>query len=327
MAYPLQHPGAKMQSAVVVHGPQGTGKNLFFEAYAKIYGEYAMVLNQGAIEDKFNADWSSRKLFILADEIVARQEMYHLKNQLKSFITGEWVRVNPKNLAAYRERNHMNLAFLSNEKQPVILENDDRRHCVLWTPEKLPAEYYDSVAEEIRNGGVAALYHYLLQRDLSAFRPWTKPPMTRAKQDLIDLGKDSVETFLEEWQSGDLGLPFCPCSSSRLYAAYQSWCRDVGERYPRSAKQFANHVDKLRGWQRTHKSVYDSFHFVPPARRVRVIIPSDVAMERMAANGWQKDRRRPADQTESEWMTGCVLDFEAAVSGRPNDQEDAAWGE
>ena len=46
LAYPLQHPGAKMATALVIHGPQGTGKNLFFEAYARIFGEYAAVIGQ-----------------------------------------------------------------------------------------------------------------------------------------------------------------------------------------------------------------------------------------------------------------------------------------
>ena len=32
LAYPIQHPGAKMRTALVLHGPQGTGKNMFFEA-------------------------------------------------------------------------------------------------------------------------------------------------------------------------------------------------------------------------------------------------------------------------------------------------------
>ena len=33
-AYPIQHPGAKMKSTLVIHGPQGTGKNMFFEAFS-----------------------------------------------------------------------------------------------------------------------------------------------------------------------------------------------------------------------------------------------------------------------------------------------------
>ena len=59
LAYPIQHPGAKMQTTIVVHGPQGTGKNMFFEAIMGIYGRYGRIIDQSAIEDKFN-DWASR---------------------------------------------------------------------------------------------------------------------------------------------------------------------------------------------------------------------------------------------------------------------------
>lgn len=115
LAYPIQHPGAKMKTAIVMHGPQGTGKNMFFEAVMQIYGRYGWVIDQSAIEDKFN-DWASRKLFLIADEVVARSEMFHIKNKLKSFVTGEQIRINPKNMAAYWEANHVNLVFLSNER-------------------------------------------------------------------------------------------------------------------------------------------------------------------------------------------------------------------
>lgn len=313
LAYPIQHPGAKMQSAVVVHGPQGTGKSRFFEAVAKIYGEYGILLNQGAIEDKFNSDWTSRKLFVLADEIVARQDMYHLKNQLKALITGDWVRVNPKNVAAYKERNHLNIVFLSNEKQPVILENDDRRHCVIWTPEKLDESYYASVSEEIDNGGIEALHHALLTLDLGDFKPWTKPPMTRAKRELIDLNKDSVEVFLDEWQAGYLDIPFCPCKSSSLYQAYSAWCRRTGERFPRNDRQFMAHVEKLPGWQRIVKKLYKNHHYSGQTHTFRIIVPSVKDMETSAKEGADM-RWSEASQTETQWMTDCVLAFENAMS-------------
>ena len=79
MAYPLQHPGAKMSTAVIMHGPQGTGKSTVFQALAQIYGDYATVLNQRGLEDKFNADWTDSKLFLLAEEVVNRAEMWHIR--------------------------------------------------------------------------------------------------------------------------------------------------------------------------------------------------------------------------------------------------------
>ncbi|UCG18188.1 MAG: hypothetical protein JSU84_06515 [Thiotrichales bacterium] len=309
VAYPIQHPGAKMQTAVVVHGPQGTGKSRFFEAVGRIYGEYSIVLNQGAIEDKFNSDWTSRKLFIIADEIVARQDMYHLKNQLKAFITGDWVRVNPKNLAAYKERNHMNLVFLSNEKQPVILENDDRRHCVIYTPQKLDESYYDLVSEEIENGGIEALHQFLLERDLTGFKPWTKPPMTESKQDLIDLGKDSIEIFIEQWQSGELGLPVCPAMGVDFYDAYQKWCKRTGE-YEQKERFMNNWIDKSSVLNRQRTNIYLSGNRVT----ARLIIPSDEFLVTALKNG-ANTVEKIEGEGESRYLSKSVTEFRQVKNG------------
>jgi hypothetical protein len=102
---------------------------------------------------------------ILAEEVVTRAEMWHIKNELKELVTGEWVRVNPKGIAAYRQRNQINIVFSSNEHQPLPIENDDRRHCVIWTPDPVGREFYEEVREEIANGGIEAFYHHLLNLD------------------------------------------------------------------------------------------------------------------------------------------------------------------
>jgi putative DNA primase/helicase len=246
IAYPIQHPGAKMKSTVVVHGPQGTGKNLFFEAVQKIYGEYGDVLDQSAVEDKFN-DWASRKLFMIADEVVARSDVYHIKNKLKALITGDRIRINPKNFAAYWERNHLNLVFLSNETMPVVLEEDDRRHCVIWTPEKERPEYYAAVMAEIADGGIAALHHYLLHLDLGDFGPATLPPLTAAKAELIGLGLDSPLRFFDDLIVGDIpGLDAMPGLATDWYAAYKKWCADSGVRHAPQPK-FCNALARKRG--------------------------------------------------------------------------------
>nr|VFJ73215.1 MAG: putative DNA primase/helicase [Candidatus Kentron sp. FW] len=57
MAYPLQNPGGKMNSAVIMHGPAGTGKSSIWKVYREIYGDYGRVISQRALEDKFNSDW------------------------------------------------------------------------------------------------------------------------------------------------------------------------------------------------------------------------------------------------------------------------------
>ena len=230
IAYPIQHPGAKMKTTVVVHGPQGTGKNAFFECVMSIYGRYGRMIDQNALEDKFN-DWASGKLFLLADEVVARSDVYHVKNKLKSFITGDWVRINPKNIAAYDERNHANIVFLSNESMPVVLEQDDRRHCVIWTPPKKDPEYYKRVFHQIRNGGIAALHDHLLSLDLGDFHTAIAPPETAARSELLTLSQDSTTRFWHALCEGDTMLKSLrPALSQDVYEMYKIWCARTGNK-------------------------------------------------------------------------------------------------
>lgn len=301
VAYPIQHPGAKMRTALVFHGPQGTGKNLFFETVMAIYGEYGRIVDQSAVEDKFN-DWASKKLFMIADEVVARQELFHVKNKLKGFVTGEWIRINPKNVSAHDERNHVNLVFLSNESQPLVLEKGDRRYAVIHTPEKLPQEFYQAVREELNNGGIAALHDYLLRIDLGDFDEHTKPPMTRAKQDLIAIGMDSVQQFIDEWVNGRLELPIGPAGSKELYDAYCWFCRENGESRPRPAKVFIGSIKHLPRWLYGEEN-----RFAGSKKVVRgTVIPPDELLAK-------HDTAKSDTEQKATWLTRTCQAFSEAL--------------
>lgn len=307
MAYPLQNPGAKMASAVIMHGPQGTGKSTVFQTLAKIYGDYSTVLNQRGLEDKFNSDWSDSKLFILAEEVVTRAEMWHIKNELKELVTGEWIRINPKNVAAYRQRNQVNIAYLSNENQPLPLDNDDRRHLVIYTPPALPESFYDELNQELDAGGIAAFYDFLMRRDLSGFHPKKRPPMTEAKQKLIALSLASEIRFAQEWILGELELPIIPCLSGDFYAAYLKWCRANGESRPRPSNQFFGAIAHQPGWEKKKVRIYPTETSTGTEPRPMVIPPKS-AMESAGT------AMKPGTN-EAQWLGECARRFTEAASG------------
>lgn len=305
MAYPLQRPGAKMASAIIMHGPQGTGKSTIWQCLAKIYDDYATVLNQRGLEDRFNSDWVDSKLFLLAEEVVTRAEMWAIRNELKELVTGTWIRVNPKNIAAYRQRNQVNVVFLSNENQPLPIDNDDRRHCVIYTPPALSEAYYDDVFLEIEAGGVEALYDYLLNLDISEFHPKKRPPMTEAKRALIALGSPSEMRFMHDWAAGDLGLPVCPARSTDVYAAYLRWCRLNGEQRPRPSNQFFGAISRQGGWEksklRINRETATGVESVPTP----MIVPPDHLIA---------DRHRYKEgSSRSAWLTTCVESFSEGI--------------
>lgn len=303
LAYPLQHPGAKMKTTVVIHGPQGTGKNLFFDVILGIYGKYGRVIDQSAIEDKFN-DCFGGKLFMLADEVVARSDLYHIKNKLKGLITGDRIRINPKNMAAYEENNHVNLVFLSNERMPVVIDQDDRRHQVIWTPAKLGPDFYREIADEIDNGGAAALHHYLINLDLGEFTPHTKPIMTAAKQDLQDLSKDSIIRFYDEWISKEIeGIKPQPALSEDVYLLYASWCRREGARSAPKNKVI-DAIAKRPGTRKERKRYLSGVSMIENPKTI--LIPAN------------SEEMSPGN-SETGWLGLCISDFKTSLKDYMSD--------
>ncbi|MFS2112716.1 DUF5906 domain-containing protein [Herbaspirillum frisingense] len=310
IAYPLQYPGAKMATSIIMHGDEGSGKNLFWEKVVRrIYGQYSWVIGNAQIESQFN-EWASRKLFLVCDEVVTRNELKQIKGKLKHMISGEEIPINPKNLPERYEANHMNFVFLSNELQPLALDKTDRRYLVLWTPPKKDEEFYRSVADEIENGGLEAFFYYLREEvDCTDFSPHTKPLDSRAKQNLIALGLTAPERFYREWQAQALPLPFMTCSAMQLYAAFTRWCHLNGERFPPTQTLFGRTVERIAGDALRRKLVeYDLGDGAGAKQRTVYLIgkPAEgVSLKEFAKNGsdlFQKDLnryRRVYDQQES----------------------------
>lgn len=292
LAYPIQHPGAKLKTAMIVHGPQGGGKNLFFEAVRDIYGEYGSTIGQDALEDKHN-DWAGKKMFLIADEVIARQEMHHIKNKLKGMVTSDRLRINPKHVTAHEETNHVNIVFLSNEAMPLVLEKDDRRHLVVWMPPSMPEGYYSGALEEIRSGGVAALHHYLLNLDLGEFHPGSRPPMTQAKETLIQSGRDSADAFMDEWIAGDIDVPKVPAPIDSVYRLYKRWAERNGYRYIHTKDQFSTRAEKVPGVTKRLRLQYLASQTI---KQAGFLFPPDYEQQ--------------GNLSQKEWLTACFDRFE-----------------
>lgn len=230
MAYQVQNPGRKLPTSVIMHGAQGTGKSLLWECFGQIFAPYSGKISQNQIESEFNG-WAAQKLFILAEEVLAHKQKGRLKNLLKEMVTGGTITINQKYAVPYEEPCMMNMVFLSNELMPMLLEKDDRRYCVIRKDGPLDPDYYVVLCQEIEDNGAGRLLNYLLDYNL-ADREWfphKRPPVTTAKQELIGLGKQSYEDFLESWIAGEIdGLPVSAATGEELFLAYSAWCRLSG---------------------------------------------------------------------------------------------------
>lgn len=306
MAYPIQHPGAKMQTALLIHGPEGTGKNTVFGALRQIYGRYGCIFTQVELESQFNG-WSSGKLFGIGNEVVTRAELYHQQGRLRNMITETEWQVNEKNLPARLEQNHCNFVFFSNRLDIAKLDPDDRRYCVIWTPPPAAPALYREAAEELRNGGVAALHHYLLQLDLGDFDEHAKPPMTRSKRELIGLSMDSTERFFQELTTtragdeGELAKLCMPATKAQFYQAYTLYCRSIGVSKTPQMETLTTLMAKKPGWKDGRGEVRDKTGVT--TRTVRCLFPPGLST---------KPAHVPLSKVD--WLTYCIESFDIELS-------------
>lgn len=251
LAYPLQHMGAKMDTAILFHSTmEGSGKSLLFaDVMGELYGRYSATVGQAQLEGNFNA-WQSGKLWAVFEEVVSRDQRYNQVGKIKHMITGKTVRMESKFINGWEESNHMNSAFLSNEIMPWPISEDDRRMLVMWPLETLPPERQKAIAGELANGGVAALYGWLLDVDLEDFNQRTRPPKTEARQRLVELSRTAWQTFFHLWRNGELGhgLWGC-CLTSDVYAMFLEWCSHNKENsmsHTKFSLMFSAKVEKTR---------------------------------------------------------------------------------
>lgn len=200
LAYPIQHPGTKLYTAVLLYSNhQGVGKSLLGQTLGKIYGENFSEINAEALHAPFN-DWARHKQFILGDEVTGRERKEDAEH-LKNLMTQAFVRINVKYQAAYALPDCINYLLTTNNPDAISLDLHDRRFFVWEVPEKRLDEkffqkYNTWFSTEV---GIAAVFEYLLRVDLAGFNPKAHAPATRAKQDMQELSGAPIDYVLKEF--------------------------------------------------------------------------------------------------------------------------------
>jgi phage/plasmid primase-like uncharacterized protein len=272
LAYPLQHPGAKMQTALLFFGEkQGTGKSLFFEGIVKpIYGAHGATGGQHQLEGTYTM-WRSQKLFVLFEEILSRQDKYSYFGLIKHMITGRDTPISQKFKDDRVEANHMNVVMLSNEFQAIPLEPEDRRFLVVDVRQPLDEALLAKIKSLLDHGLVEAFYGFLLAYPLDGHDAHTKPLMTSAKERVINFGRPDWESFFLAWSAGELAAPWCSCLSTDLYLVFSRYASKYGLRsmpMTKFGEMIAQRLKKDRQWVgfgQSTKRLLNVFHvpYVP----------------------------------------------------------------
>ena len=224
LAHKVQFPTHKINHAILMGGNHGSGKDTLFAPFFWAIGGEAK-RNCSLVK---NEDLTSQWGYALECEVMEIAELRQseakdrrsLENTLKPIIAAppELLTINRKGLHPYYALNRVFVVAFSNERVAISLPSEDRRWFVIWCE---AARLTEREALALWNwyknqNGYQAVAHYLHTRDVSAWNPSAPPPLTEAKQIMIEHGMSTSEAFLVdmlrrragEFARGVIGSPF-----------------------------------------------------------------------------------------------------------------------
>lgn len=196
VAYPIQNPGAKLFTSFVIWGPEtGTGKSLIGYTIGALYGENFTEIGNMELHSTFN-EWAVNKQFVMGDEITGSDRRSEA-DKLKAMITQKQLRINMKNLPTYTVPDCINYYFTSNHPAAFFLDDYDRRFVIHRTAQKKheSEDFYRRYITWKDNGGIEALFDYMLHLDLGDFNPTGRAVVTASKLELIDHGRSDLNSW------------------------------------------------------------------------------------------------------------------------------------
>jgi len=129
------------QTAIVLKGNQGAGKDTFFDlVITPLFGiNQVTKIDDDAIESKYKSETFVNKLFIAFNETSKGDKVSNknIKNFLKQIITNNEVMMEDKNIRRKKIKLNFACLFFTNEAKFIEIEPNDRRYNVFLTGDNL----------------------------------------------------------------------------------------------------------------------------------------------------------------------------------------------
>jgi Family of unknown function (DUF5906)/Primase C terminal 2 (PriCT-2) len=247
MAYRLQHPDRRMNSAVCFVGDHGSGKSKLTDVIAKLMVPHSITISH---PDRFvgrNNACLTGMLFVQCEELVVGRRQDWTET-LRHYITSPTIDVEEKYKAQTQVENAMWIAFTSNSKEVVKVPRGERRFAMYSVSDPFDGDqakrsaHYAALDAELDAGGREALMYDLLHYPIpDGFDP-KRVPVTPLLRELMGMDTDAdpvaawwrevleagilaerkVDTDAVEWSK--------PIPTRTLYSEYAGFCELNGAR-------------------------------------------------------------------------------------------------
>ena len=191
LARMFQHPDVPGEVALVFKGKKGCGKGIFCRWVVKAWGQHGIHISSGNhLVGRFNAHLRDC-VCVFADEAFFAGDRQH-EGVLKALITETTVIVEGKYKDAVPAPNMTHILMASNDDWVIPASADERRYCVFDVPDTKVGKhaYFAAIDAQMEAGGLAAMIHELLHRNLSSFNVRAVPDndaLAEQKQQSLDV--------------------------------------------------------------------------------------------------------------------------------------------
>lgn len=251
MAHAIQKTGMLPETALVLRGNQGTGKNTFVGWFGRLFNSahYAELASMNSLVGRFTGHLAN-KIIIFANEATWGGDKQS-EGVLKALITDKIRFIEHKGKDGFFVDNFARVIIASNNDWVVPMGMDDRRFvsCNVSKERVGDGEYFKAIHDQMENGGLEALMYDLLQEDLSGWNPRQRPRSAiRHALDQKLMSMSPLEKFIFQWvvdkevekylrDEERIGLYRVP--HNRLYEEYTASCDQMKIQHRLDTKTFS----------------------------------------------------------------------------------------
>lgn len=184
----------------------GTGRGTFFHILQRMFGERYVsnidfkTLTGKTTQSQYN-EWLVDSLIVTVNEASENegskwQGKANAYEHLKDIVDPSSRRMNVvrKTLRNSQAMSYASVMIATNHGDMMVVPKNDRRLAVLQNGDGAPPEYWEAIrAWAAVPANVAAFLHDILQTDMAGFSAFAAPPMTMAKQDMVESTESDLD--------------------------------------------------------------------------------------------------------------------------------------
>ena len=201
-AHLIQKPAEKT-THIVITGQQGTGKTILFGVLKKFIGGgvFETSTPERDVWGNFNGQLMGNLLIILSE--TDKRNSYGADGKIKALITDPELTINQKNKEPVVITSYHRFITLTNNPDPIKLEEGDRRNMIIRcsAEKKEDYDYFEEFAELFKNSdALLTLYSYLNNLEINDWN-YRKIPKTAYHRVIMENNRDPMDAFVIWWVS------------------------------------------------------------------------------------------------------------------------------